>query len=134
MPIDVLPGAEEDIAELESLDPGALAVVLTVLDEAEADSSIQQKLTTYGDAYIGEWLLNVKPWVVARARRDNLFRFRVLKTAATSYRVVYGYDWRAQRIGVLAIVHKEDFDYGLKSTLSDRIFNDWRAATDHRDT
>jgi mRNA-degrading endonuclease RelE of RelBE toxin-antitoxin system len=134
MPIDVLPGAEEDLDELESLDPEALAVVLAVLDEAEADPAIAQILTTWGNAHVGEWLLNVKPWVVARARGNNLFRFRVLDTAATSYRVVYGYDWRSQRIGVLAIVHKEDFDYGLKSTLSDRIIDDWRAATDQQDT
>jgi hypothetical protein len=134
MEIDVLPGAEHDLDQLEMDNPKALAVVLAVLEEAESDPTIGQILTTKGDAHIGAWLLNVKPWILARWSRHNLFRFRVLETAATSYRVVYGYDWRAQRIGILAILHKDIFDYELNSTLSARIFSDWRTATGGQDT
>jgi len=136
MAIDVLPGADEDLDRLESTDPQALAVILAVLEEAESDPLIAQVLTTCGNSYLGDWLINVKPWSLARYRGNNLFRFRVLETAATKYRVVYGYDWRSQRIGILAIVHKEkdDFDYGTERDIEDRIFTDWRAATGDRDT
>ena len=126
--IDYLPGALDDIEGLQSNDPGALAVVLAFLEEAETDPRLIDKFTTYGEVNIGQYLANAKPWQQARAS-DNLFRIRILNTQATSYRVVYGFDWRQRRIGVLAIVHKEHFDYGIKSVLADRIFNDWHFAT-----
>ena len=128
MPIDVLAGALDDIAQLKSKDPAALAVVFAFLQEAEEDTQLIAKFTTRGDLDIGKYCVNAKPWVRARAT-DNLFRIRILNTQATSYRVVYGYDWRQRRIGILAIVHKEKFDYGINGDLADRIFNDWHTAT-----
>lgn len=133
MPIDYLPGALDDIERLESSDPAALASVLIFLEEAEADPQLIDKFTTYGDIDIGQHLANAKPWQKAMAT-DNLFRIRILNTQATSYRVVYGYDWHQRRIGVLAIVHKEQFDCGINSVLADRIFNDWHIATSGQST
>jgi hypothetical protein len=133
MPIDVLTGALSDISLLEKDDPQALATVLAFLQEAEADARLIDKFTTYGDSSIGRFQANVKPWVRARAT-DNLFRIRILNTPATVYRVVYGYDWRQRRIGILAILHKNLFDYEIDSKIADRIFNDWYVATDGRPT
>jgi hypothetical protein len=78
--------------------------------------------------------VNVKAWVLARCASNNLFRVRVLDTPATVYRVVYGFDWRQRRIGILAILHKDLFDYEIDSQISDRIFNDWYVATDGQAT
>jgi hypothetical protein len=133
MSIDVLPGAVHDIALLEVSDPEALAVVLTFLQEAEAESRLIDQFTSYGNVDLGKFRVNVKPWVLARAT-DNLFRIRILDTPATVYRVVYGYDWRQRRIGILAIIHKDLFDYEIDSQIADRIFNDWYVATDGQPT
>jgi len=133
MPIDVLPGALDDIAHLERTDPKALAVVLAFLQEAEADAELIDKFTSYGNVDLGKFRVNIKPWVLARAT-DNLFRVRILDTPATLYRVVYGYDWRQRRIGILAIVHKDLFDYEIDGQIADRIFDDWYIATDGQPT
>ena len=130
MAIDVLPGARADMAALMRSDPDALAVVIAFLQEADADEALVDKCTTHGDSTVGSFQVNVKAWVNARRRDDNLFRFRVLNTPATSYRVVYGYDWRKRRVGVLAVVHRKEFDYGISGELADRIQSDWRCATD----
>lgn len=133
MRIDVLPGALSDISLLEQEDPEALATVLTFLEAAEADARLIDKFTSYGNVDLGRFRANVKPWVRARTT-DNLFRIRVLDTPATVYRVVYGYDWRRRRIGILAILHKDLFDYEINSQIADRIFNDWYVATDGQPT
>ena len=133
MRIDILLGGRKDIETMRRMDPGALAVVLALLQEAEADPKVIDKFTTHGDVQLGNNRINVKGWVEAR-RTDNLFRIRILDTSATSYRVVYGYDWRRRRIGILGIVHKDNFDYGITSTLANRILNDWRIATGDKNT
>lgn len=133
MPIDVLPGAERDIEQLEATDPDALAAVLTFLDEAESDSQFEQKLTTVGDVQFEAVRVSIKRW--ARVQRtSNLLRVRILDTPATVYRVIYGYDWRRRRIGILAIVHKDHCNYDPQSELSRRILDDWNVATDGQPT
>jgi len=134
MPIDVLSGAREDLEALAQQDAAAFAVVVAFLQEAEADPRLIDKFTTRGDVGIGQFRTNVKPWSEARQNLHNLFRVRVLDTPATSYRVIYGFDWHTRRIGILAVVHKEDFDYGISSDLANRIIEDWTIATDGRST
>ncbi|MBS0374792.1 MAG: hypothetical protein JSR73_09405 [Proteobacteria bacterium] len=129
MTIDALPGATTDIAELRLSDPDELADILAFLEEASADPDLIDKFTSRGDVRIAGRTVNVKPWVLAR-RTDNLFRIRILDPPiATGFRIVYGYDWRLRRIGILAIVRRNLFDYERDSPLAERIFNDWRSAT-----
>lgn len=135
MPIDYLPGALDDIARLRVYDPRALAVALAVLQEAGGDRNLIEKLTTtQGDVHFGRWRCSVKAWQVARRGQDNLLRMRVFDSPATGYRIVYGFDWQTRRIGVLGILHKSEFDYGLSSEISERILRDWRDATAGRPT
>jgi mRNA-degrading endonuclease RelE of RelBE toxin-antitoxin system len=134
MLIDLLPGAEADLMGLESTDPDALATVIAFLEEAEADDSLIDKFTSHGNFDLSTYRANAKGWVLARRGRNNLYRIRVLGTPATSYRIVYGYDWRQRRIGVLAVLHKDEFDYGLNSEIAERIVVDWRNATGGQDT
>lgn len=133
MPIDVLPGAERDIEELEATDPDALAAVLMFLDEAEAEPQLEQKLTTVGDVQFENVRVSIKRWARVQSA-GNLLRIRILDTPATIYRVIYGYDWRKRRIGILAIVHKDHCDYDPQSELSRRILDDWDVATDGQPT
>lgn len=133
MPIDVLPGAERDIEQLEATDPDALVAVLTFLDEAEADPQLEQKLTTVGDVEFENVRVSIKRWARVQSA-GNLLRVRILDTPATVYRVIYGYDWRKRRIGILAIIHKDHCDYDPKSELSRRILDDWDIATDGQPT
>jgi mRNA-degrading endonuclease RelE of RelBE toxin-antitoxin system len=134
MPIDILPGARNDLIRLKRSDPDALAVIATFLQEADADEKLIDKCTTQGNVVIGSNRLNVKAWVEARRTIGNLHRFRILDTPATSYRIVYGYDWHTRRIGILAIVHRDNFDYEISGQLADRIQADWDRATDGRCT
>jgi len=133
MPIDVLPGAEEDIERLEAADPDALSAVLAFIEEAEADAELETKLTTVGNVQFGDFLVNIRRWVLAQSS-GNLLRLRILDTPATVYRVVYGFNWRRRRVGVLAIVHKDKFDYEIDSRLARRILADWNTATDGEPT
>lgn len=129
MSIDILPGAKTDLAALRQSDPPAFAAVAVFLEEANADLTLIDKCTTHGDNTIGQSRINVKAWVAARREGDNLFRIRILETPATVYRVVYGFDWRSRRIGILAVVHKDRFGYGTSGELADRIQDDWHRAT-----
>jgi mRNA-degrading endonuclease RelE of RelBE toxin-antitoxin system len=134
MPIDYLEGAEQDIQALEDTDPEALAIVLAFLEEADADPKLIEKFTSRGNVDFQSHKVNVKIWRTARRANANLFRIRVLDTPATSYRIIYGYNWRTRQIGILAIVHKESFDYGLSSEIGDRIQRDWSIATGDEST
>jgi len=133
MIIDLLPGAKTDLRALRESNPDAFAAVMAFLEEAEADESLIDKFTTYGNVQIGESVINVKRWAAASVV-GNLLRIRILNTPATVYRIVYGYDWQTRRMGILAVVHKDDFDYEIKGELADRIQNDWYVATDGRST
>jgi hypothetical protein len=127
--VDVHQDAAADIRTLRAADPEAAAVVLTVLEQIDADPAAINKLTTYGDNEVGDTLLNVKPWNAA-GRQRNLWRLRMLDTPATSYRVVYGYHWPTRQLCVLAVVHKDAFDYDdLNSALARRIIRAWSGIT-----
>ncbi len=96
------------------------------LQQLQADPLALDKLTTHGNNDLAGTKLNVKRWESARSRRGDLWRFRALETPATTYRVIYGYDWRARQMCVLAVVSKDEFDYDTQSDLGKRIFADWR--------
>ena len=128
MAIDILPGAESDLLELEVNDTIAFGVVVSFLEEAEADQSLIDKFTTHGDSDFGELVINVKRWMRA-SRAANLFRIRILDTPASNYRIVYGFDWRSRRIGILAVKPRWEIDYEINTKLAERIFEDWNFAT-----
>lgn len=132
MQVDLHEHAAEDLWQLKMKDRNAAAAVAVILEQIEADPLAIDKLTTHGDNQVGEKLLNVKRWESVRRRpplhHGDLWRFRILNTAATNYRVVYGYRWQTRQICVLAIVHKDSFDYDDHSSdLAKRILADWRA-------
>ena len=130
MQIDLLSGAQIDLRALRKSDPDAFAAVLAFLVEAAADDELIDKCTTYGNVQFNLTRVNVKRWVAAEGIVGNLFRIRILDSPATVYRVIYGYDWRIRRIGILAVVYKEGFSYEISGELADRIQDDWFSATD----
>lgn len=124
--VDVHQHALEDIRALRISDARAAAAILVALEQIGADPLAIDKLTTHGPNNFGSMRLGVKRWESMRSR-GNLWRFRVLDTPATSYRVVYGYQWQTRQLCVLAVVHKDLFDYDdTNSELSKRISADWR--------
>jgi mRNA-degrading endonuclease RelE of RelBE toxin-antitoxin system len=134
--IDLLPGAQFDLQALRRKDRAAAAFLMVVLQEADADPRLLNKLTTHGDIAIGPdgTIVNVKGWVTARRSNHNLFRLKSLDPPASKYRVIYGFDWRTRRIGVLALVRKDESTYETNSALGRRILADWRTATGGADT
>ena len=124
MHIDVHVHAKEDLDRLWRGNRGAAAKVVAVLQEMQADPNLVEKLTRHGDSVVGAAHLNVKRWQKAKPV-GSLWRFRILDSPATSHRVVYGYHYQTRQLCVLAVVHKDEFDYELNSDLSRRILADW---------
>lgn len=126
MHLDIHQSAAQDLRDLRVVNPGAAAAVTVALEQIQADPKAIDKLTTFGNSTVGVARLNIKRWETVRGQ-GNLWRFRVLDTPATVYRVVYGYHWQTRQICVLAVAHKEKFDYDdLNSDLARRILADWR--------
>lgn len=127
MYIDVNAHAEADLDAISSTDPDGAAAVLVALEQIEADPKAIDKLLTKGDNQFGVVHVNVKAWRTAK-KKGNLWRFRILDTPATVYRIVYGYHWQTKQLCILAVVHKETFNYDdLNSDIAQRILADWDA-------
>lgn len=128
MHVDVHDHAKADLDQLWQTDPLAAAAVMAALEQMQADPRLIDKLTRHGNNDFGAVRLNVKRWQAVRPRAGDLWRFRVLDTPATSYRVVYGYHYQTRQICVLAVVYKTDFNYDdLTSSFAKRILADWAA-------
>lgn len=128
MHIDVHDHAEEDLDRIAGSDPEALATILATLEQLEADPDMINKLTTFGNVDVGSDRVNIDRWIEAskRARRGDVWRFRVLDTPATNFRVVYGYHWQTRQVCVLAVVRKEKLNYDdLTSGIGQRVLSDW---------
>ncbi|MBI3344135.1 MAG: hypothetical protein HY028_04650 [Gammaproteobacteria bacterium] len=126
MHLDIHQNAAQDLRDLRVVNPGAAAAVTVALEQIQVDPKAIDKLTTFGNNTVGAARLNIKRWESVRGQ-GNLWRFRVLDTPATVYRIVYGYHWQTRQICVLAVAHKEKFDYDdLNSDLARRILADWR--------
>lgn len=125
MYIDVNAHAEADLDAISASDPDGAAAVLVALEQIEADPNAIDKLLTKGDNQFSTVHVNVKAWQAAK-KKGNLWRFRILDTPATVYRIVYGYHWQTKQLCILAVVHKETFNYDdLNSEISRRILADW---------
>lgn len=109
MHLDIHQHAVEDLRNLRTHDPKSAAAVMVALEQIQADPKAIDKLTTSGNNIVGTARLNIKPWENPR-NKANLWRFRVLDTPATVYRIVYGYHWQTRQICIFAVVHKEKFD------------------------
>ena len=124
--IQVHENAKKDLLELEKMDVLAAATIAVVLEESQANPRIIETLTTSGSNNSGSVRLGIKRWESMWQRATDLWRFRVFDTPATNYRVIYGYHWPTRNLCVLAVVHKESFDYDdLNSDIAKRIINDW---------
>lgn len=132
---DISENAAADLDRLWDVDAKAAAAVVVALDEVLADPALIEKLTTQGDVQFQTQRLGIKRWREAQRSSNNLWRFRILDTPATSYRVVYGFHWQLRHVCVLAIAHKDKLDYdSLDKDLSERILSDWFEITGGPDT
>ena len=132
---DICENAAADLDRLWDSDPKAAAAVVVALDEVLADPALIEKLTTQGDVEFETQRLGIKKWREAQRSPNNLWRFRILNTPATSYRVVYGFHWQLRHVCVLAITHKDQLNYdNLDEDLSERILSDWFEISGGQDT
>lgn len=123
--IDIHLNARADIQAIALSDKKAASAVIVALEHAATDPNILDKLTTHGDNGVGGLRLGVKQWLSMK-RSANLWRFRIFDTPATMYRVIYGYQWQTRQVLILAVVHKEHFNYDdHNSDIVRRIVNDW---------
>lgn len=127
--VDLHISAKQDLRKIRNENLEAFTDVLALLEVIRDDPAAIDKLTTHGNVTFADDNVNVKKWI--NARPENLWRFRLLDTPATVYRVVYGYHWQTRTVHVLAVVHKEEFDYdNLQSDLGRRILSDWKDSTE----
>ena len=126
MHIDLHEHAAEDLRRLKAADPRGVAAVVVALEQIEADPRAIDMLTTHGENDFGSVRIGVAQWQAAKAK-GNIWRFRVFDSPATVYRVVYGYHYQTRQVCVLAVVHKEEFDYELTSDIAKRILVDWQS-------
>lgn len=132
---DICENAAADLDRLWDSDSKAAAAVVVALDEVLVDPELIKKLTTRGDVDFRTQRLGIKRWREAQRSPNNLWRFRILDTPATSYRVVYGFHWQLRHVCVLAIAHKDQLDYdNLDQDLSERILADWFEITGGQNT
>jgi mRNA-degrading endonuclease RelE of RelBE toxin-antitoxin system len=132
---DICENAAADLDRLWDSDSKAAAAVVVALDEVLVDPELIKKLTTQGDVDFKTQKLGIKRWREAQRSPNNLWRFRILDTPATSYRVVYGFLWQFRHVCVLAIAHKDQLDYdNLDQDLSERILADWFEITGGQST
>lgn len=132
---DICENAAADLDRLWDSDSKAAAAVVVALDEVLVDPELIKKLTTQGDVDFRTQRLGIKRWREAQRSPNNLWRFRILDTPATSYRVVYGFHWQLRHVCVLAIAHKDQLDYdNLDQDLSERILADWFEITGGQNT
>lgn len=119
------PDARDDLVKLRALDVKAAARIAVTLESISSDPLLLDKLTTWGNNEFGDIELNVKDWKRGRVM-GNFWRFRILHGPATSYRIFYAVDFPKKVICVLAIVHKEEFNYdSLDTETARRIFAAW---------
>lgn len=127
--LNVHENAASDLESIALTDPEAAAEIFAILSQLENDPNFLDKLTTHGNVGIGDNNLNIKQWLKP-GKSQNLWRFRALDTEATDYRVLYGYYYPTKLFFVLAIVHKENYDYDdLNSDINKRILADWTEST-----
>lgn len=124
--LDIHDHAVEDIEAILEDDEDAAAAIIAALEAMRDDPQLIDKVTTRGYNHFGDYRTDVKPWQVVR-RFANLWRLRLFDTgtAATRYRVIYGYHYQTRQVLVLAIVSKDDFDYEIDSDIARRILADW---------
>lgn len=120
--------AADDLRALALTDRQAVATILVFLQELKnAPQNAIDLLTTRGNNEFKDFKFNVDDWKSA-AKFGNLWRLRILETPATVYRVIYGYNWKAKQLCVLAIVKKDEYDYDdLKTLINQRIITDWNS-------
>jgi len=126
MPVTVCPNAIADLRGIRQGDAAAAAAILAVLQQLHADVDLIDKLTARGRLTSGDHVLSNQRWQAIRSRA-NLWRFRILESPATRYRVFHAYHWRSRRIRVLAIVHRSQLDYDdTESPFTRRMLRDWQ--------
>lgn len=120
--------AIDDIRQIYAVDKASAALILVVLEQLKIDPQQSiNKLTTRGDNDLGIYRSNVKLWEKVK-KFGNLWRFRILDTPATVYRIIYGYHWQTQQLCILAVVNKESYNYDdLTSEINKRIISDWNS-------
>jgi mRNA-degrading endonuclease RelE of RelBE toxin-antitoxin system len=113
MRVQLHPDAEADLDLLWMHDQEAAADIEVILEEADLDPRVLDKLTQHGNNELPSGKeLNVKRWEKAsRVLKRDVWRLRVLNSPATSYRIVYGYHIQHRQIYVLGIIHKGSFNY-----------------------
>jgi len=125
--LNISPGAKIDIVKLKSLDEGAAALLLVILQEIKGDQEVLDSLTIHDliDVLpIAELDYEVKHWWEHYRKGKNLWRLRILEDSLTSYRIVYGYSPTEHAYYVLGIVDR-DFNYDSNHPISKRILAEY---------
>lgn len=125
LPVITHPHANADIAELYPKDPKNMAYVLATLQEMEQSEDMQDTMFLHDRDFED---VNCKEVTWHQRRGRNVWRLR-RHDRCKKYRIIYAFQEARQgqkpKFIVLAVAHKDNYDYEPEHPLTQRIIDDY---------
>lgn len=123
--------AKKDLNEIKENDPAAVAMILATYSQMKLDPNLQDLLL---ERYRSEDGINISRWISQYKRGNDLYRLKWVDfndSATCKYRVIYAYKpisiYNSEaEYRILAIVHRDKFDYTDENEYTKRIIEDYR--------
>lgn len=127
--VDLHPHAAEDLRQIMQSDPDSGGKIVALIRQMKADQGLQDKLLAHNSS---DENINVKHWWEHYKKGLNLWRLKSIAPEAgplKKYRVIYAYILPAQgmppKYCVLAVVHRDQFNYEPGNQITQRILQDY---------
>lgn len=118
--------AVADLRSIQASDPVAFGRLFALLEQLKVEPSWIQNLLTTGHGSDRSGPISVMKWHGAqKGARLPLWRLKFwdLENKGLKYRVIYHFNWPDQSYNVMAIVHRDSFDYdNLNDPIRIRVF------------
>jgi hypothetical protein len=106
--------AKADLAAIAEHDLPTAARIYAVLEQVQANPALMDSLTQHDYGFAGTADFNVSLWKSQQYKNNrNLWRLKIwdLEEKQIRYRVVYAFQPETQKLFVLGVSRRRDFDY-----------------------
>ncbi|WP_155944413.1 hypothetical protein [Pseudoxanthomonas sp. Root630] len=122
------PDAAADLQAIRAADRHTGADLLTYLQELNDDQDQLDLLTVHGHSYEnGDWLENIDVSRIESQQQAgrNLWRLKLwdLEREGIQYRYIYAFAPRSRTIHILAVVHRDRFNYEPSHPITRRVLD-----------
>ena len=126
--LTVHPDADEDLRAVVRTDRSTGVDLLTYLQELGSDQDQLDLLTVDGyDHQGGHWLDNISVRAIVSQQRagNNLWRLKLwdLEREGIQYRLIYAFTPLSKTIHILAVVHRDSFNYEPDHPITRRVLS-----------